>query len=159
MRIVGGFERESEVGKVSVKGLRSSYEVNKEYEIPLKDDKGETVSNVVYVIEKAELRDELIYQGQKATAVEGRTFLLLNLKITNEHSQAININTKDYIRLSVNGNENEWLAPDMHNDPVEVQAISTKYTRLGFPINDSDTDLIIRFGEITGEKEKINLEL
>jgi hypothetical protein len=160
INIIGGLGKgEDSVEKVSVKGLRASNDINKEYDIPLINGEGTAVSNVKYVIEKAELRDELIYQGQKATAVAGRTFLILNLKIINEHSEGININTKDYVRLSVNGNENEWLAPDMHNDPVEVQAISTKYTRVGFPINENDTDHILRFGEITGDKEIIELEL
>ena len=128
------------------------------FAFPLKDNKVEKVAEVKYMIEKAELRDEIIVQGKRATAVKGRTFLIFNLKVSNEFTQSIEINTKDYVRLSVNGNEEEWLAPDIHNDPVTVQAISTKYTRVGFPINDSDTNLIIRIGEIEGEKEKIPLE-
>jgi hypothetical protein len=42
---------------------------------------------------------------------------------------------------------------------VEVQAISTKFTRVGFPINENDSDLKLRVGEIEGEKETIPLEL
>ena len=71
----------------------------------------------------------------------------------------IKINTKDFIRLSVNNNQNEWLAPDLHNDPVEVQAISTKNTRLGFPVNESDKNLVLQVGEIEGYKQQISLSL
>ena len=144
--------------QIEVGVAEKTLEINKEFAFPLKDNKGEKVAEVKYMIEKAELRDEIIVQGKRATAVKGRTFLIFNLKVSNEFTQSIEINTKDYVRLSVNGNEEEWLAPDIHNDPVTVQAISTKYTRVGFPINDSDTNLIIRIGEIEGEKEKIPLE-
>ena len=145
--------------KVEVMGAKASQEINREFSFPLKNDKGEEVNKIKYVIETADLRDEIIVKGQRATAVKGRTFLIIGLKITNEHNQAIQINSRDYIRLILNGNEGELLAPDIHNDPVEVQAISTKLTRVGFPINDSDRALVLLVGEINADKQKIPLEL
>lgn len=145
--------------RVQLPGAKASQTLNKEFSFPLKDDKGKIISQLKYIIESAELRDQIVVKGQKATSVEGRTFLLLNLKLVNEYTKAIEIKTSDYIRLSVNGNEAEWLAPDMHNDPVEVQAISTKFTRIGFPINDTDKNLRIRVGEIEGQKEVVELNL
>lgn len=152
-------DESSGIEKTSVADAKAKQEINKEFTLPLKDSDGEEVSSLVYAIESAELRDEIIVKGQKATAVNGRAFLIFTIKITNEHNQSIEMNTRDYMRLSVNGNEDEWLAPDIHNDPVEIQAISTKNTRLGFPINDTDTNLVLRVGEVNGEKEVINLEL
>lgn len=163
---VGSFliNRQKKVGDPSdnrkeVQGAKASQNLNKEMSFPLKDAKGEEVSRIKFVIEKAELRDEIVVKGQKATAISGRTFLILTLKIMNEHNQAIEIDTRDYIRLSVNGNGEEWLAPDIHNDPVEVQAISTKYSRVGFPIDDGDTDMTLRIGEINGDKEDVQVKL
>jgi hypothetical protein len=144
---------------VEVKGATATEDLNREFSFPLRDADGEEVSRVKYTIEKAELRNEIIVKGQKATAVKGRTFLIVTLKIQNEYKSPIEIDTRDYVRLSVNGNRDEWLAPDIHNDPVEVQAISTKYTRLGFPINDTDNQLVLRVGEIDNEKEEISLNL
>lgn len=146
-------------GRAKVLGAKATQDINREFLFPLTNSEGEEVSNLKYVIQAAELRDEIVVKGQRATAIEGRTFLIFTLKITNEHSQAIEMSTRDYIRLSVNGNEDEWLAPDIHNDPVEIQAISTKNTRVGFPINDTDSNLVLRVGEINGEKETISLEL
>lgn len=142
-----------------VKSALATQEINREFTFPLKNSKNEQISSLKYMIEKAELRDEIIIKGQRATAVSGRTFVILTVKVTNDYKQSISINTRDYMRLSVNGNDQELLAPDIHNDPVEVQAISTKYTRLGFPINTSDKNLILLVGEINGDKERIELNV
>lgn len=132
--------------------------INREFNFPLRNEGGEEVATFKYIIENVELRDEIIVKGQKATAIKGRDFLILTLKLQNSLDDSIEVNTKDYIRLSVNGNDGEWLAPDIHNDPVEVQAIAVKNTRLGFPISEDDNTLVIQVGEINGEKEKINIE-
>lgn len=144
--------------KINIQNAKASQQLNKEFLFPLKDANGKVVSKLIYFIQNAELRDEIIIKGQKATAVLGRTFLVLNLKITNNYNKSIQINARDYIRLSVN-NSSEKLAPDIHNDPVEIQAISTKYTRLGFPMNDTDKNLTLQVGEIDGKKELIKLNL
>lgn len=141
-----------------VAAARATTELGREFEFPLISDSGEEVSKIKYKLELAELRSEIVVKGQKATAIKGREFLIINLKITNEHNQSIEINTRDYIRLSVNKNENEWLAPDIHNDPVNVQAISTKYTRIGFPINSNDKNLVLQIGEINGSKDRIKVD-
>lgn len=133
-------------------------QLNKTFNFPLKDATGKVVSQLSYEIQNAELRNTIIVKGQQATAVKGRTFLILNIKITNSFDKSVQLNTKDYIRLIVNGST-EKLAADIHNDPVDVQAISTKYTRLGFPINDNEKDLTLQVGEISGKKELIKLNL
>ncbi len=143
--------------KPTVADAKASNNIGREFSFPLVNASGEKVSEVRFVFEKAELRDEIIVQGQKANSVKGRVFFVLNLKIINEHNQAVEINTRDYVRLAVSGNESEWLAPEIHNDPVEVQPISTKYTRLGFTINETDKNLTLRVGEISGEKEEITI--
>ncbi|MEK7559138.1 MAG: hypothetical protein AAB521_02425 [Patescibacteria group bacterium] len=130
--------------------------LNKEFEFPLKDDKGKDISKVKYKIESAELQDSIIVKGQRATAVKGRTFLILNLKVSNNFTQGIEINSRDYVRLQIDSSK-ELIAADVHNDPVAVQAISTKFTRLGFPINDSDKNLMLTIGEIKGKKESIKI--
>lgn len=144
--------------RVDIKKAKAQHVLNKQFLFPLKDDKGAVVSQLKFVVENAELRDEIIVKGKRATAVKGRTFLIVNIKITNDFDRPISINSRDYVRLIVN-NSAEKLAPDIHNDPVEIQAISTKYTRLGFPINDTDKNLAVQIGEISGSKEVIKLNL
>lgn len=143
---------------ISLLDAKAREELNKELSFPIYDAGGKEVSKIKYVIQSAELRDELIVKGQRARSVQGRTFLILNLKLTNDFNQSITINTKDYVRLSVNGKD-EWVAPEIHNDPVEVQAISTKSTRVGYAVNNSDKNLRLKVGEINGSKEEIKLSL
>lgn len=145
--------------KTTIKDAVATQPLNKEFQFPLKGEKDAVIGQIKYVIENAELRDQIIVKGKKASAVSGRTFLILNLKISNETNQTISMNTKDYVRLFVNGNEQEPLSPSIHNDPVVVEAISVKPTRIGFAINESDKNLKIKIGEIKGEKQTVDLTL
>lgn len=134
--------------------------VNRIFNFPIKDNNGKEVSKIKYEILSINLQDEILVKGQRARSVQGRTFLIINIKISNSFTQGIQINSRDYVRLIINGNKGELIAADIHNDPVEVQAISTKTTRIGFPINETDTNLDIQVGEINGKKEivKVNFE-
>lgn len=143
--------------KAVIKDALSTLALNREFKFPLKDEKNETVGEIKYIIENAELRNEIIIKGRKAYAVKGRVFLILNLKIVNDSNKNISMSTKDYARLFVNGNENEPLSPSIHNDPVVVDAISVKPTRIGFAINESDKDIKIKVGEIKGEKTTVDI--
>lgn len=129
--------------------------LNRSFDFPLRDGEGEEVGKLSYTIKDAELRKQIIVKGKRATAVEGRIFLILNLKIVNSLNQGLEVNSRDYIRFTVNGNTKELFAPDIHNDPVEVQAISTKNTRVGIAINETDKNIELRVGEINGKKEII----
>ncbi|OGM59952.1 hypothetical protein A3A75_00030 [Candidatus Woesebacteria bacterium RIFCSPLOWO2_01_FULL_39_10] len=130
-------------------------ELNKKFVIPLKDASGNVVAQVEYTLTDYEITNEIIVSGKKASAISGRKFLIINIKIDNPLDQTIEINTRNYLRLSVN-KSNSWVAPDIHNDPVEIQPISTKLTRLGFPIKDTDKDFSLQIGELEGEKEIIS---
>lgn len=143
--------------RLEVSQAKAQTTISKGFEFPIKADKASEAVHVGYFIDNVELRDEIVVKGQKATALKGKSFLIINLKITNNSNSPIIINTKDYVRLIVSNNDKELIAPDIHNDPVEVQAISTKLTRLGFPVNDSDTTLSLKVGEINGSKTDIPL--
>ena len=157
----GGGDTSSVAGasKTVIKDAVATQDLNREFKFPLKDEKGLVLGEIKYVVENAELRDEIVVKGKKASAVAGRVFLVLNLKVTNDTNQTISMNTKDYVRLFINGNDNEPLSPSIHNDPVVVDAISVKSTRIGFAINESDKQLKVKIGEIQGEKTEVVLDL
>jgi hypothetical protein len=142
--------------KVSLSEPLATSSVNQTFEFPLLDQDGSEVSRIQYALETAELRDEIIVKGQRARAVNGKAFLTITLKITNSYEQGIDINSRDYVRLSVSGS-NELKAPSIHNDPVEVQAISTKESRVGFTVEEGQKQFTVYIGEIKGEKQAVEL--
>lgn len=142
--------------KVSLSEPLATSSVNQTFEFPLMDQDGNEVSRIQYALETAELRDEIIVKGQRARAVNGKAFLTITLKITNSYEQGIDINSRDYVRLSVAGSS-ELKAPSIHNDPVEVQAISTKESRVGFTVEDGQKQFTVYIGEIKGEKQAVEL--
>ncbi len=146
------------VSKINLTQPKFSKSINKEFSFPVQDDKGNEVTKLTYTIQSAQLQDQIILQGQKADAVNGRTFLILNLKIANPSTQSMQLNSRDFIRVSLGSNP-ELLAPEIHNDPVNIQPISTKYTRVGLPIDESVTNVKIHVGEINGQKTVIDLHL
>jgi hypothetical protein len=128
-------------------------EINRELSIELK---GREKIKINYLIESAELTGEIFVRGEKVKASSEKAFLLFNLKIVNSGKQGIQINSRDFVRLSSVKSE-EWLAPEIHNDPVEVQAISTKFTRIGFPVSRLEKQFKVRLGEINGQKAEFGL--
>lgn len=139
--------------------VRAAQTINKEYEFPLKNSKGAEVSKFKYTVEKVEITDSLRSKDGKVNPGAGKTFLVVTLKITNPYEKTIQINTKDYIRLSKDNNQDELLAPDLHNDPVEIQAISTKSVKIAFYVLKTSKDFVLQVGEITEDKDKIELEI
>ena len=144
---------------VTAPNALATINLDKKFSFPLKDEKGVAVGSFDYVILSASIQKQIIVQGQRATAVNGREFLILNLKITNNLKKTIQLNTKDYIRLTTVSSKDEQLAPEIHNDPVEVQAISTKFTRVGIALDEADVKrkINLKVGEIDGTKQDIDL--
>lgn len=142
--------------KVQLKDAKSQKEINHELQVPIKNSKGEEVTKIKYQIQNAEIRDEILVKGKRATAVSGRVFLILNIKLINDYNRAIEVNTKDFIRLSV-GDSKELFAASIHNDPLTLQPLSVQNSRIGFAINESEKNIKLSIGEIAGEKTTLDL--
>lgn len=153
------FAGSNNADKITVKGARFTQTLNREFAFPIKDDKGQELTKTKFLLETVEIRDELIVKGQRASSVGGRTFLVLTIKVTNEYDKAIEINVRDFVRLAVGGNDKDWLAADIHNDPVNVRGQSTKITRIAYAVNETDKKFNLRVGELNGEKQTIELNL
>lgn len=128
--------------------------VNKTFSFEVSDEAGTITKKFDYIVDSVDLQNQIIVKGQTATAIKDKTFLIVNLRLVNKNSQALEINARDYIRLSIEGDK-EQFAPDIHSDPVAVQPISTKLTRVGFPIDSNTKKVILHVGEIEGDKQSI----
>ncbi len=131
-------------------------DINKSFSFPVEDQNNNVITQLTYILQSADLMNQIVVKGQLATAIKGKTFLVINLRLDNSSDKSVIVNTRDYIRLTTN-KSNELLAPEVYNDPVEIQPASTKLTRVGIPINTSDKNLVLHIGEISGEKTDIPL--
>ncbi len=152
-----GKNTSSATNQLQVPSPIATENLNKEFSFPIKDSQDKEIGTIKYIIQSVEKRTEIYVKGQPAKALAGKYFLIFNIKFINQLDQGIKINARDYLRLSVN-NSKDWLAPNIHNDPVEVQAISTENTRLGFVINTTDKNFTLQVGEIKGKKQTIKIK-
>ncbi len=130
--------------------------LNREFSFPLRDYEGNEVAQIKYLLKQYEFTKEVSVNFQKAKITNEKIILAIDIEITNDSNTAFEIIARDYLRLSING-EDKWLAPDMHADPVEVRPHSTKDTRVGFTINETDSNIKLQVGELDGEKEIVEI--
>ncbi|MBI2611220.1 hypothetical protein HYW54_00550 [Candidatus Gottesmanbacteria bacterium] len=141
--------------RVEIKPAKKVLDLNKKFAFPINDDKGKEITQMKMYFDKVELRDEIIVKGQRALPIKGKTFLVLDIRIRNDYDQALELKARDFVRLSVNKKDDDKLSANIHNDPVTVEPISTKPTRLGFFISEKDENIILYIGELKGDKTKI----
>ena len=134
--------------------IQAKQNIQKTFQFPVADASGKTITTISYTIDNADKQNQVIIQGQRAYAVAGKTFLILNIRLTNSSDQTVQINARDYIRVSL-GKSSELLAADMYSDPIIIQPISTETTKLGFPIDVHETNVILHVGELKGSKTNI----
>lgn len=134
--------------------VQAQQNIQKNFQFPVDDASGKTITTIAYTVETADKQNQVIIQGQRAYAVAGKTFLILNIKLTNPSDQTVQINARNYIRISI-GKNNELLAADMYSDPIIIQPISTETTKLGFPIDVHERNITLHVGELKGPKTDI----
>jgi len=81
----------------------------------------------------------------------------VNLELTNESTQPLNLLPGDLIRLTIGDNKETKYAPDLHNNLVPVAAISTRVDRVGFVIAENEKNFTLSVGEIDGKKEEVGV--
>lgn len=144
-----------QLGAVSAEALTTP--VEREFSFTVYDKNKQLSDPVRYTITTAQLTKQIIIKGQRATAVKGRIFLILNLKLVNEFGKSLFLNSRNYVRVQPKGTADR-LAPEIHNDTVEVQPLSTKLTRIGLPVNETDKEFTLLIGELDGYKEEITVK-
>lgn len=129
--------------------------LNKSFDVSVKNDKGVEITKIKYNLENAVLQNQIIIRGTRATAIQGKTFLIINFNLNNTSNKYIQLNSRDYVRLV--GANGEMIAPDIHNDPIQIQPISTKESRLGFPVDATTKKFTLSVGEIDGKKTQVTI--
>jgi hypothetical protein len=130
--------------------------LNKKYTFPIYDSASAKVGEILFVIKDVERTKEITVGNQKATTVGDRDLIVLNIELTSTQNLAAMVNTRNYVRLKVNG-EDKLIAPEFHGDPVDLQPQSSKDTRVAFSISEKDADVVLQIGELEGKKDLIKI--
>lgn len=132
--------------------------IDRNFEFPAINNLAKKVPDKIKVrIKGVEKTNQVLVKDQVFTAKNNKLFLIVNLDLRSDSTLPLNIIPGDLVRLSVEGDKDTRYAPDLHNNLVQVAAISTKVDRVGFVIPDMSKNFILYIGEIEGEKQEISL--
>lgn len=132
--------------------------VDKNFDFPALNNQGKLIYNtkIKLKITNVEKTNQVMVKDQTYTAKNNKLFLIVNLEVKNDASQAVNILPGDLIRLSYNEEDNKF-APDLHNNLVPIAAISTRIDRVGFVIPADIKEFKLYVGELEGKKETVKV--
>ncbi|OGD93958.1 hypothetical protein A3C33_04735 [Candidatus Curtissbacteria bacterium RIFCSPHIGHO2_02_FULL_42_58] len=132
--------------------------VNRKFEIPIRNAKGaDTGDKLAVTLTTIDSSKKILIQGKPATARDTKAFLILNLEIENSITNQLTVRPVDFIRLV--DEQNRSFAPDVHNNEVTVEPVSIKKTRVGFVVDEEKKNFKFFFGEISGEKQTIEISI
>jgi len=136
--------------------VQQSISIGKSFDFPIREKNGQATDGVLRMtITTAEKTNQILIKGRPATTRGGKSFLIINLELDNPTNSELNLTPVELIRL-VDGSGKKY-APDIHNERVAVKPISTKKTRVGFVINETDLAFQLQIGEVGGKKELTNI--
>ena len=101
------------------------------------------------------MANSLLVQGKRAKTREGKTFLIINMEVENTYSVPLYSFPVDIVRLV--REDGKRIAPSVHQGTVEVRPISTKKSNVGFVVDPNDKDFKLEVGEVSGEKEILEI--
>lgn len=131
----------------------SETKVNKSFDFLIKKGAKDKFS---INIEKASLVKLVTSKGKPMVPKPGEVFLLLYLKLENNLTVGLNINSQNYFRLI--DKEGKRYAPDFYNTSLQVLPISVKSDNLGFVIKEGEKNIQIQVGEVDGEKKTVEIQ-
>lgn len=131
-------------------------QIGQTYEFVGRDENGNpTEATLPLTFISATKKDSVNIQGQKATAKNGKVFLLLDFEVKNDTSETYYLLPVDLIRLWQN--EETKIAPSVHQGRLEVRPIASKFSNLGFVIEEKQKEFQFEVGEIDGEKSGLTV--
>lgn len=156
--IVAFFALNLKVGKKPIPVVAKSINVtvDKAFDMIALTNQGKPAGGKVRLkVATAQKTDQVMVKEQVFTAKNHKLFLIVNLELKNDATNAVNVIPGDLVRLTVSGDEENKFAPDLHNNLVLISAISTKNDRIGFVIPDDVKIFKLYIGELEGKKETV----
>ena len=138
-------------------GGKPQAKINKELSVQARTRDKIRVSdaNLKVNLVNAEMANGLLVQGKRAKTREGKTFLIINMEVENTYAVPLYSFPVDIVRLV--REDGKRIAPSVHQGTVEVRPISTKKSNVGFVVDPNDKDFKLEVGEVSGEKEILEI--
>lgn len=136
---------------------KSSVDISKNFSVVARTKDGRPTDGTFPIkVTTAELTDNVLVQGKKATARNGKIFLVVYLEIENKYNVTLYNKPLDLLRLV--RSDGKRIAPSVSQGDVEVRAISVKRTNVAFVVDKGEKNFTIEIGEIKGKKEAIQIK-
>lgn len=103
----------------------------------------------------ADIDNVLLVQGKRATTREGKTFLIITMEVENQFEVPLYIFPIDLLRLV--REDGKPVAPSVHQGTVEIRPVSVKKSNVGFVINPDEKDFRIEVGDVSAEKQILEI--
>lgn len=132
--------------------------IDEEFSFPVPNTQSELARGIDYRLVDYEISDEIVVAGETATAVPGRAFLVVNIEVTNNTGFDIDVDSSDYVRLVLDGDDGAPVAADVHNDPLSIPPRATRKARLGFAIDEEESGFILSVGASDTGRELVRLD-
>lgn len=147
------------VGKSDAKTAKVktvSLELNNSFEFQAFNSAGKPAgSKIKFKITTVEKTSQVVVKDQTFTAKNDKLFFIVNLLLKNDSTAPLNIIPGDLVRLSIESDDENKFAPDLHNNVVYISPISSRIDRIGFVIAQDAKKFKLYVGEIEGKKEEI----
>ncbi|NTV30487.1 DUF4352 domain-containing protein [candidate division WWE3 bacterium] len=138
-------------------GVIASKTLNKEYNFIARDAQGYfTDANINLKITTVQKQEEVLVKGNRATARNGKAFLIFEVSLKNDSNQVLYLNPLDLVRLVES--DGGKVAPQVHQGNVEVRPQSTKKSNFGFIVEHDAKDFAIQIGELDGNKDNLSVK-
>lgn len=131
----------------------SSVLVNKKFEFVGRDAKNKD-RPITFTITTIEKKDEIKVKGESKKASSGNDFLLVRIELENDLTEKLAFTSTNLIRMSKDG---KLFAPDFHNATVVLEPISVKKDLVAFTVPEKEKDFLFLVGELSGEKQRIEV--
>lgn len=146
------FSNKNEATEVKILPLKQSFIANAKTQ-----DGKSTNGNLKIDVTGSYKAEDILIQGSRVIARNGKTFLVVNMEISNPYNQALYTHPVDSFRL-IDGSGKKF-APTAHQGNVEIRPQSTKTSNVGFIVPKDQKKFKVEVGELNSEKVILEFSL
>jgi len=111
---------------------------------------------IKFALVQAERKSQIKVKGEERSISGDQDYLLLRIELTNDTTEKLAFATVDYVRLKAD--DDKLFAPDFHNGNVVIDPLSVRKDLLAFVVNKSGKSFMLSVGELSGEKQVVEVK-